>query len=73
MIMIIPNLAYFIPSWEPAWIKFLPSYPMLESFKEIIKSNGDVNYVLITSGGFFLIGLILFLYANKRYKKTLSL
>lgn len=71
--LIIPNMAYFIPSWEPTWIKFLPSYPMLEGFKEIIKTNGDLNYVFITSGIFFLIGLVLFLYANKRYKKTLSL
>lgn len=70
--MMIPNIAYFIPSWEPDWIKIIPAYPMLEGFKEIIQKNGDVSYVLMTSFGFFVVGLVLFLLANVRYKKTLT-
>jgi len=72
MAMIIPNIAYFIPSWNPAWIRVLPTYPMLQGFKEIILVNGDSSYVLSISLGFFVVGLILFLIANKRYKKTLT-
>lgn len=72
MAMIIPNIAYFVPSWNPVWIKILPTYPMLQGFKEIILKNGDIPYVLYTSLGFFVVGVILFLIANKRYKKTLT-
>lgn len=72
IVMILPNIAYFIPSWEPLWIKILPTYPMLEGFKEIILNHSDTMYVLRTSLGFLVVGLVLFLIANIRYKKTLT-
>lgn len=71
MAMVIPNIAYFIPSWEPSWIKIIPTYYMLESFKEIILADGDMVYVLFTSVGFLGAGTILFAFANYRFKKTL--
>jgi len=70
--MIIPNIAYFIPSWEPTWVKMIPSYSILAGFKEIILGNGDTNYVLMASLGYFVAGLILFMVSNVRYKKTLT-
>lgn len=71
MLMIIPNIAYFMPSWNPSWVKVIPSYQMLEGFKSVILGNGDWQYILTISGGFFLVGLILFTLSNYRYKKTL--
>lgn len=71
MIMILPSIAYFIPSWEPSWIKFIPTYHMLESFKELLLESGDIAYVLEASGGFLIAGLLLFVFANYRFKKTL--
>ncbi len=73
MVMLLPNIAYFMPSWDPVWLRIFPSYPMLYSFKEAIKVNGDINYVLMMSVIFFLIGLLLFVFSNYRYKKTLSM
>lgn len=72
MAMILPNIAYFIPSWNPTWIKILPTYPMLEAFKEILLPKGDTSYILISSLGFFIVGGVLFVIANKRYKSTLT-
>lgn len=72
IVMILPNIAYFIPSWEPVWIKVLPTYPLIQGFKETILENGDVTYTLIVSLGFFVGGLLLFLISNKRFKKTLT-
>jgi hypothetical protein len=72
VVMIIPSISYFLPSWNPSWVKFLPSYPMIQSFKEIIIENGDANYVLLVSLGFIVAGIILFLISNKRYKKKLA-
>lgn len=70
--LIIPNISYFTPSWEPSWIKVIPTYAMLESFKEIIIKNGDTGYVLMTSAAFLGVGILLFLFANYRFKKTLT-
>jgi len=70
--LMLPNIAYFIPSWNPAWMKFIPTYVMLEGFKEILLPEGDTLYVLVASLWFVVAGLILFLFANVRFKKTLT-
>ena len=72
IVLALPNIAYFIPSWNPSWMQAIPSYYMLESFKEIILANTDVSYVLMTSLGFTLVGAVLFLFANMRFKQTLT-
>lgn len=71
ILMIIPNIAYFMPSWNPSWVKIIPTYAMLEGFKSILLGNGDWAYVLSISGGFLVAGMILFVLSNYRYKKTL--
>ncbi|MDY0236897.1 MAG: ABC transporter permease [Gudongella sp.] len=73
MIMIMPNISYFTPSWSPNWIKIIPSYIMLQSFKEIISVNGNLAYVLVASLGFTILGLAIFILANHRFKKTLTI
>lgn len=71
--LFLPNIAYFIPTWSPAWIQAIPTYSMLESFKEALLPNGDINYILTTSAAYFAAGLALFFLANIRFKKTLSI
>ena len=71
--MMLPNIAYFIPTWDPVWMQYIPTYSMLEGFKEAILPNGDISYVLWTSTVYFGAGLILFLIANLRFKKTLTI
>ncbi|MDN6398371.1 MAG: ABC transporter permease [Alkalibacterium sp.] len=71
MLMIIPSIAYFIPSWNPSWITIIPSYQMLEGFKSIILGNNDWTYILTMSAGFLAAGSVLFVLSNYRYKKTL--
>lgn len=73
VIMIMPNISYFTPSWDPNWVKIIPSYVMLQSFKEIISVNGNMVYVLVASLGFAVLGLDIFILANYRFKKTLTL
>ncbi|HKL11687.1 MAG TPA: ABC transporter permease [Clostridia bacterium] len=71
--MIIPNVSYFAPSWEPGWIKWFPTYHILEGFKETISAGGSAGYVLNVSLGFLGAGLLLFIFANYRFKKTLTI
>lgn len=72
MVMMIPAFSYFIPSFDPVWIRFLPTYPLMQGFKEIIMVDGDMSYVLLYSGVFLVAGLLLFGLANLRFKKTLT-
>jgi len=68
----LPIIAYHIPSWDPLWVKFFPTYHVVYGFKEIIVQGGDAGYVLWVSLGAFVAGTILFLLSNMRYKRTLS-
>jgi len=73
VIMMMPCISYFTPSWDPNWVKIIPSYVMLQSFKEIISVGGNMTYVMVASLGFTVLGLDIFILAHYRFKKTLSL
>jgi len=70
--MMLPAIAYFIPSWEPLWIRFLPTYFIIQGFREIIVKGGDVQFVLLASLGFLAAGTVLFLWATYQHKKCLT-
>ena len=69
--MMLPALAYFTPSWDPLWLKFIPSYYIVFGFKEIF-IKGDMGFVLLIALGYLVAGTLLFSWANARYKRTLS-
>lgn len=73
ILLMLPNIAYFIPSWNPTWMTLIPTHQMLEGFKEILLPSGDAAYVLWVSLGFLAAGAVLFLFANVRFKKTLTI
>ncbi len=72
MIMILPAISYLMPSFNPIWIKLFPSYPMMFSLRELFLENGDQSYILMQIGIFGVLALLLFLAANHRFKKTLT-
>jgi hypothetical protein len=69
--LMIPAFSYYIPSFDPLWLRFFPTYPILQGFKEILL-NGDPGYVLTYSFAFLAGGLLLFVLADIRFKKTLT-
>ncbi len=69
--LMIPAFSYYIPSFDPLWLRFFPTYPLLQGFKEILL-NGDTGYVLTYSLIFLAGGLVLFVLADMRFKKTLT-
>ncbi|OPL07337.1 MAG: hypothetical protein AVO33_05945 [delta proteobacterium ML8_F1] len=71
--MMVPSITYFLPGFEPRWVQWIPTYHLLEGFKDIIAGGGNGPYILKISLGFVLGGLLLFVYANHRFKKTLTL
>ena len=70
--LMLPAFSYYIGSFDPLWIRFLPTYPLLEGFKGIMQGNADLGYVLTYTGVFIVAGLILLALSNKRFKKTLT-
>jgi ABC-2 type transport system permease protein len=72
MLFMLPAIAYFIPAWKPFWIQIIPIYHLIMGFKETIVVGGDMGYVWSVTGGFLTAGILLFLYANKRFKGNLT-
>lgn len=72
MIMMLPVISYLMPSFNPIWIKWFPSYPMMFSIRELLFENGDQNYIMMQIGIYLVLGLLLFVAANHRFKKTLT-
>lgn len=73
LVFMLPVLSYYVPGFSPIWVKIIPSYYMLNAVKESILINGDVIFVLITCLGLSVCGGILFIFANLRYQKTLTI
>ncbi|WDV47420.1 ABC transporter permease [Clostridiaceae bacterium M8S5] len=69
---VLPVIGYYIPSWNPQWLSYIPSYQIIQSIKEIILQNGDMSYVALSSLRVVAIGIVVFIIANLRYKKILS-
>lgn len=72
MIMMLPVISYLMPSFNPMWIKWFPSYPMMFSMRELLFENGDQSYIMMQIGIYLVLGLLLFVAANHRFKKTLT-
>ncbi|MBF7097149.1 ABC transporter permease [Alkalibacter mobilis] len=72
MLMVLPSLSYFAPSFNPAWIKVFPSYPMMFAFRELLLKNGDTGYIWMQTVLFLILALLVFFAANLRFKKTLT-
>ncbi len=73
IVLALPSIAYFMPSWQPTWVQYIPTHPMIQGFKEAMLTGGDLNYVLTASGILLAGGVVLFLFANYRFKKTLTI
>lgn len=69
--LMLPALAYFSPSWNPAWLKLLPSYYIIYGFREILR-QADLGFVARLSATFLAGGAALFAWAHARFRRTLT-
>ncbi|SHE32241.1 ABC transporter permease [Alkalibacter saccharofermentans] len=72
MLLVLPVVSYFMPSFNPLWIRVFPSYPMMFSFRELLLEGGNARYIYTQAGLFLVLGLIVFVAANIRFKKSLT-
>lgn len=72
MILAFGAVSYFMPSFSPVFMKLLPSYPLLFAFREVFLKEADTGFVLLNSGIFLVIGIVVFLVSVHRYQKTIT-
>ncbi|MCK9252273.1 MAG: ABC transporter permease [Clostridiales bacterium] len=72
ILLMLPVIAYYSPGWNPWWIRIIPSDLVIWSFREILIENGKTGVVLLVSAGLLAAGCALFVLADHRYRRTLS-
>ena len=70
--LILPAFSYYIPSFDPIWLRFFPTYPVLQGFKGILLGNPDMPYILTYSAAFTVGGILLLFLSNLKFKKSLT-
>ena len=71
ILLMLPMIPYYAGSFDPEWIHFLPSYPVLMSFKQILQGQPERSYVLLTAGGCLLGGVGLRELAVLGFRRTI--
>lgn len=72
MIMLLPAVSYFMPAFNPSWIKIMPTYPMMFSIRDLITGTISGMEIVAQTSVFLIAASILFMAANMRFKKTLT-
>lgn len=70
--LMIPAFSYYIGSFDPLWLRFFPTYSVLQVMKGILMGEPDYVNVLISSLAFIVGGFGLLMLANYRFKKSLT-
>lgn len=68
----LPAFSYYIPGFDPLWLRVFPTYPVLQGYKDALLGTADQSYVLLYSGVFVAAGIILLSLARWRFKKSLT-
>ncbi|WP_461205968.1 ABC transporter permease [Clostridium sp. DL1XJH146] len=66
------SVSYYMPAFSPLVIRILPSYPMLFAFRETMLDSPDIGLIYTNVIGFGLAAVVIFILANQRFKKTLT-
>lgn len=72
IILMLPLFSFYIPSFDPLWLRFFPSYSMLYGFKDILLGGKDISYILLYSAIYLVSGILIFEWAKIRFRKTLT-
>ena len=72
VILILPMIPYYVGSFDPLWIHFLPTWPIMESFKMICQAQKEILFPIIVTSGCFVSGMIMMKLAEIRFRKTIN-
>jgi len=65
-------VSYYLPSFSPLAVRLLPSYPMLFAFRETLLAAPDAGLVWANVGGYSAGALVLFLLAERQYRRRMT-
>lgn len=72
VVLAFATVSYFMPSFSPFIVKILPSYPLVFAFREVFLENPNISYIYYNVVGFSILAVVIFIWANYRFKKTLT-
>ena len=72
IIMGLASVSYMMPAFSPLLIRLLPAYPMLYAFRQTLLASPDLGYIYFWAAVFMAAGVVLFVFANLRFRKTLT-
>lgn len=68
----LPFVSYFVPSFAPAYIKILPTYPLLFAIREAVFPSGNTGIIYSTMLTFVVLSLISYVVAILVYRRNLA-
>ncbi len=71
--LMVPALAYYIPSFDPFWLRLFPTAPVLQVYKDLLLNTQNLRFTWIFLGVFLAGAIVLLELARWRFKKTLTL
>ncbi|MBJ8326239.1 ABC transporter permease [Streptococcus pacificus] len=72
LILMLPILSYYITTFNPTWIRILPTHFLLQDFKAILSGTADTSFTTLSIGLSILSGMVLLILSDIRFKKTLT-
>lgn len=67
LVLLVPAVAGLLPGWDPWWLKLIPSFFALQSIRDALMGR-EVLSVLLSCGGYLAAGVLVLLFATRRYK-----
>lgn len=71
LIISAPMIAYFVPAYNPAWLKIIPSYSLMFALKEAYFPTGNTSMIMSTIGLFLLLDILVFFITSQIFSKRL--
>ncbi|MCH4887982.1 ABC transporter permease [Acidaminobacter sp. JC074] len=72
LLMSLPFVTYFSPSFAPFWMKLIPTYYMLFAYKEAVFPTGNPQIIFSTIALSLVIGLVAYGISLMRFSKSLQ-
>jgi len=71
ILMGLPAVAYFVPSFSPWWLRWLPTYPLIFGLREAVFPSGNPQIVLTALIILGVLALIFLLLASRAFIRQL--
>ncbi|WP_105616234.1 ABC transporter permease [Vallitalea okinawensis] len=71
LILSAPMISYFVPAYNPTWLKIIPTYPLMYALKEAYFPTGNTSMIINTLGVFLLLDVVVFFITSQIFSRRL--